>query len=170
MSHTVQCGTITRSLLLLNYIQFPSAWPSSSGLMIQGESFHKLNQSGEASGEIVTMDMQFELLSVFMWTFNSPLFLLSSPLSLHIHGKVTFLPGSCVTSIQIASRNWGGQVCYQKSLTDMSWLTIPGSINLAHVVSEAFRKSRGSLRLFELLLGHIVSPERQHLPFSLSPP
>lgn len=170
MSHTVQCGIITRSLLLLNYIQFPSAWPSSSGLMIQGESFHKLNQSGEASGEIVTMDMQFELLSVFMQTFNSPLFLLSSPLSLHIHGKVTFLPGSCVTSIQIASRNWGGQVCYQKSLTNMSWLTIPGSINLAHVVSEAFRKSRGSLRLFELLLGHIVSPERQHLPFSLSPP
>lgn len=170
MSHTVQCSIITKTLLLLNYVQFTSAWPSSSGLMIQGESFHKLNQSGEASGEIVTVDKQFEFLSVFMQTSYSPLFLLSSPLSLHIHDKVTFLPGSCVTSIQIASRNWGGQVCYQKSLTNMSRLTIPGPINLAHVVSEAFRKSRGSLSLFELSLGHIVSPERQHLPLSLSPP
>lgn len=164
---------LTRTLLLLNYIQFTSAWPSSRGLMIQGKSFHKLKQSGEVSGEIVTVDKQPEFLSVFMQTFYPSLFLLSS-LSLH-----TFLPGSCVyvTSIQKASRNWWGQVCYQKSLTNMSWLTIPGPINLACVVSEAFRKSlwgwgvsRGSLSLFELLLGHIVSPERQHLPLLLSPP
>ena len=57
---------LTRTLLLLNYIQFASAWPSSSGLEIQGKSFHKLKQSGEMSREIVTVDKQSELSSVFM--------------------------------------------------------------------------------------------------------